>query len=443
MARKPYRRIHDVAPRQGLDKVFLITAFAVGAGGNLMLKAAEVHPFAAALFSAGVLVAYAFLTWSLTTLQLEPDTIGDNCYYLGFLFTLISLAATLYTVVQAGAQERAAIIPEVISGFGVALISTIAGVFLRVLMMQVRVDIVAREKEARFELNRDTRTFRTDLAQSVRQIKAFTVESLQHSREREDAMRREIDAVVSACAEQMAILAETVDKAVARAASEATTAAIKSIEELTQAAAGKVLDTLRKGASEIDQRAHALVGEREAVLAEAEAMRTQLREFATALAGELKAATEGIRNAAMADIEAMAQAQAHLSASTEAAGRARAFLMKEIGELTKSIDMFAAATNQHSGALAVAMEKQQLVDAGISDMAARLDAATTQTAAATRRSVDALVSASQHLTGSLGMLEHSAQKVEAQILDLRDRAARPDRPAAEHDTDTGAIASTA
>lgn len=483
MIRRPSRRIHDVSPRQGLDRVLLLTAFAAGAGGGVLLKIGGVHPFAAAGFSAAILAGYVLLTWSLTSLRLEPDTIGDNCYYLGFLFTLTSLAFTLYGVVQAGPLERAAIIPEVISGFGVALVSTIVGVFLRVFMMQVRVDIVAREKESRLELNRDVRQFRTDLAQSLRQVKAFTVEALQHGREREEAMGREIDAVARACAEQMAGFAETVDKAVARAAGEATSEAIKGIRDLTEAAAKEVLEGVRKGAVEIDERARALVAEREAVLAEAEAIRSQLRTFAVELVDELRQATEGIRAASLADTEAMVAAQASLSASTKAATRARKLLTSRIEELTSFVERFEEVSSRHSAALAGAMETHLsaqsviaemtgrldeattqaskganrsisvLVDAVerfeevskkqgavlartaennmsaqtvIAEMTSRLDAATAQASDAARRSVSGLVGAVEHLSGNLNLIERSLQRSESRILELNNRVSLQD-----------------
>lgn len=445
MAGRLHRRMHDVAPRQTLDKVFLFAAFAAGTLGIILLKAAGMHPFLIAGFSATVLAAYAFMTWSLTSLRLEPETIGDNCYYLGFLFTLTSLAFTLYAVVQAGAEDRATIIPEVISGFGVALVSTIAGVFLRVLMMQVRVDIVAREKEVRLELNRDVRQFRTELAQSLRQIKTFTIEALQHSREREEAMQREIDAVVRTCAEQMASLAEIVDKAVARSASEATEAAIKGIRDMAEAASGEALAMIRKSAIEIDERARTLVGEREAVMAEAEAMRGQLRGFVEGLAAELRQSAEAIREATLADTEALSAAQASLSASTKAANRARKLLLGQIEEVTGYVERFEEASSRHGAALAKTMDAHTSTQTDVTDMAARLEAATKQASEAARRSVSGLVGAAEHLSGNLTLIERSFQKTEARILDLTGRMVRLDAEIKERDADAGpdAIASTA
>jgi hypothetical protein len=123
------RRMHAVFPREVLDKAALIAAFAIGAGGTLVLKLEGIEPaWLGAIFAAVVLVAYATVTWMLGRLEIEPEAIGDNCYYLGFLFTLTSLAVTLYQLSQ---SEGEIVMREVIAGFGIALGSTIVGVLQR------------------------------------------------------------------------------------------------------------------------------------------------------------------------------------------------------------------------------------------------------------------------------------------------------------------------
>ncbi|MFT4013649.1 MAG: hypothetical protein QM682_09645 [Paracoccus sp. (in: a-proteobacteria)] len=240
MARIAPRRIHDVAPRQSWDRVVLLFAFAAGVAGGLILKFQEINPLWSASYAALVLCIYAGLTYFTTQLRLDPEAIGDNCYYLGFLFTLTSLAVTLYFVVQAGDQDRAQLIPEVISGFGVALSSTIMGVFLRVLMMQFRADLVARERETRLELDMAARDLRDEMARSLRQIKAFSTESLQHAAEREAAMQR--------MTQQMA---ESIQARLGE-----TTAAMQSeMRETTRAQAEAAIEALRHAISEASRGA--------------------------------------------------------------------------------------------------------------------------------------------------------------------------------------------
>jgi len=50
-------------------------------------------------------------------------------------------------------------IPRAVSGFGVALTLTVMGVFLCVIHMQMRPDIVARDREARRDLSHRARDF--------------------------------------------------------------------------------------------------------------------------------------------------------------------------------------------------------------------------------------------------------------------------------------------
>lgn len=257
MARATTRRMHDVAPRESWDRIVLLAAFVAGVAGGIALKLSGVHPFWAAGFAALVLCAYAALTYFTTNLRLEPESIGDNCYYLGFLFTLTSLAVTLYFVVESGAEDRAQLIPEVISGFGVALSSTIVGVFLRVLMMQFRVDLVAREHETRLELDMVSRDLREEMARSIRQIKSFTVEALQHASEREEAMRRTSAAMVADIREQMGQTTAIVNEALREAAQTQASAAVTAIRDSVSEAAQGLLGSAQAAEAALEADANA------------------------------------------------------------------------------------------------------------------------------------------------------------------------------------------
>lgn len=171
------QNMHGTRIRDSLDKAFLAIAFIAGATGIIGLKQLDIEPWWVAVFAAGVLVSYAAAAWINRNLALEPEVIGDNCYYLGFIFTLISLGVTLYQL--AGTGTDASILRDVVAGFGVALASTIVGVFLRVFMMQLRTDIVSRDRQARLELNDASREFRMRLIESVSQMKAFSTEAVQ------------------------------------------------------------------------------------------------------------------------------------------------------------------------------------------------------------------------------------------------------------------------
>ncbi|MBV0892605.1 hypothetical protein KTN05_12165 [Paracoccus sp. Z118] len=241
------RSIHHADARDGRDKLILILAFVAGVVGGIILKRLGLHPFIPAGYSVAVLCGYALLTWYATHMRLEPEAIGDNCYYLGFLFTLTSLSVTLYDVIQASGETRADLIPGVISGFGVALASTIGGVFLRVLMMQFRTDLVVRERETRVEMDMAARQLRNDMSRSIRQIKSYTVEALQLAAEHETAMRKQTEALVADTREQMraASLAasDALTAAIADTTRAQTEAAIRSVQQAVERAAAEMLSS--------------------------------------------------------------------------------------------------------------------------------------------------------------------------------------------------------
>lgn len=191
------KRIHDVKPRSDLDRAVFLIAFLAGAGGGTAMKLLHFPALITALYAAAVLISYAVATFATGRMKLDPEAVGDNCYYLGFLFTLASLAATLYQVAAPGpGQAQVDALPGVISGFGVALSSTIMGVFLRVFLIQMRPDFVAAENEVRAELGVATRDFRTQLSSATRDIKAFTVQSIQHASERDARLRESTEQLI-------------------------------------------------------------------------------------------------------------------------------------------------------------------------------------------------------------------------------------------------------
>jgi len=209
-------KFHDVQFRGTIDRITLCAAFVLGVGLGVSLKVMGFHPFTVAGFTAAILFAYAAIAYYFGGGRLEPETVGDNCYYLGFLFTLTSLAFTLYQIAPSGTEVDAqkTLFADVISGFGVALVSTIVGVFLRVLLMQISPDIVARDREMRLELHQSVRDMRTALNSSISDLKNFATESVQLASERDEKLRSSTEEAISAnLASMNAMSAKTAEQA--------------------------------------------------------------------------------------------------------------------------------------------------------------------------------------------------------------------------------------
>lgn len=112
------------------QRVAFVIFFLIGAIGVITLKEFELGPFIAIAYSFLVMLSYVMFCGT-RPYAIRPDIIGDNIYYLGFLFTLVSLAYTLYKFTSADAE-----IDQIIKNFGIALSTTLMGVVGRVYFNQ-------------------------------------------------------------------------------------------------------------------------------------------------------------------------------------------------------------------------------------------------------------------------------------------------------------------
>ena len=124
------------------------------------------------LLPAAILVFYAVLSKFLPGFKIRDDQNGDNCYYLGFLYTLVSLAATFYYYHQTGINDEARI-NSAIQSFGIAVSSTIVGVALRVFFHQIRIDPEEIENATRIELSNAARRVLKEMNATVMAFSSF------------------------------------------------------------------------------------------------------------------------------------------------------------------------------------------------------------------------------------------------------------------------------
>ena len=118
-----------------------------------------------------IMLIYAILTAFVSTFKLERGQAGDNCYYLGFLFTLVSLVFALYDFVEGGGGENRL---PIVQDFGIALVTTIAGLLLRVLFNQTRLNPDYIEEIARTELVKKYKEMTTQLESIVIEFNNFS-----------------------------------------------------------------------------------------------------------------------------------------------------------------------------------------------------------------------------------------------------------------------------
>jgi len=157
------------------DRWGFMIAFTVGALGIVGLKVALAEVFQDAritqavvtAFPVSIMIAYATIIYLSPRLRLRDDQAGDNIYYLGFLFTLVSLAYALAIFTpEAGAAQ-------IIGSFGIALVTTITGLGVRVMFNQMRQELVEIERETRLELAEAGTRLRTELDQIALSMNDF------------------------------------------------------------------------------------------------------------------------------------------------------------------------------------------------------------------------------------------------------------------------------
>jgi ABC-type transporter Mla subunit MlaD len=157
------------------DRGLFFSVVVVGIFGAIFLKSfsssQSLQVWAPLIFDVVVLTAYAVTVMNVPLFYLRDDRAGDSFYYVGLLLTLGSLAHTLWQFGESQGDDSGA--THVISGFGVALASTILGLALRVFVQHFRADPVEIEHHVRQSLNEASSTLTGELYSIVSELSGF------------------------------------------------------------------------------------------------------------------------------------------------------------------------------------------------------------------------------------------------------------------------------
>jgi hypothetical protein len=157
----------------------------VGSGYIIFSKLHDFGAFAVTAVPVLVMIGYATLLGA-RLFRLRDDQSGDNLYYMGFLFTLTSLAVSLYQFSAAGSAE------QIVQNFGIAIASTIAGITLRIMFNQMRRDPVETEAASRLELAEASRRVKRELESTILEFGYFRRMTQQSITDAMDEMRESI-----------------------------------------------------------------------------------------------------------------------------------------------------------------------------------------------------------------------------------------------------------
>jgi len=220
----------DTAPRLG---TFLFAAFvALGAVFIFGAKFAGLANWILTVVPVAIMLTYAVLSRIVPSMRLRDDQTGDNLYYMGFIFTLTSLAVALYRFQPETGFD------EIVRNFGIAISSTIAGIVLRILFNQLRQDPLEIEHVARRELAEAARRTRQQLDETVIAFNHFHTGILQSLDEAQQSLRQRLQANVEE-------LTTAASKPLQRAAENVASVLDSAVDGLSR--------SVERGASGLDQ----------------------------------------------------------------------------------------------------------------------------------------------------------------------------------------------
>lgn len=266
----------DDMPDKGL---FVIIAMA-GFGSIIAAKLSGYNAYYIAIGAVGLMLLYGVVAYRIPSVRLRVDRLGDNFYYLGFIYTLASLSAAL---LQLQGEERE--FDTLLGGFGIALLTTIVGIAGRVMFVQMRSEIDQIEAEVRRDLLSTSEELRSQLALTLREFEILRTGVQQVSAELltgSSALAKDQIRNVVASAEEVAngirdAFASNV--AHAKAAHEANIAHTNAIRDVIGGTAGTI-DQLIKRIASMELPSERLQEQLAELSAEIEAMLRQVRQAA-------------------------------------------------------------------------------------------------------------------------------------------------------------------
>jgi hypothetical protein len=189
--------------------------FAVAAvGGFLAIFLLKLYGIDANIVAVGavlVMLMYGIAAFRFRRVQLRPDRLGDNFYYLGFIYTLASLSAALLEL-----QRDTTLIEGVLGSFGIALFTTIFGVAGRVLFVQLRTDIDEVEDEVRRDLASTAADLRGQLNTTLADFETFHLGVHQAAEEAAKAASTVVQDAISNISRVANAAGENLDRALNR-----------------------------------------------------------------------------------------------------------------------------------------------------------------------------------------------------------------------------------
>jgi len=187
-----------------LPKSLFIIFTVIGASAIWGMKGLHLPTLLVVLVPIALILTYCLLASTVRLFQIREEQIGDNSYYLGFLYTLSSLSYALWNFSRGDGSPE-----DIIGSFGVGLWSTIIGIALRVFFAQIRQDPHDIEKETRAKIAETASMLTSELHRASLAFNSYTL-SLQQSVE--EAFQKNSDSMNDSFAHSLEKFAQVTDE---------------------------------------------------------------------------------------------------------------------------------------------------------------------------------------------------------------------------------------
>jgi|SRR5579864_181694 len=179
-----------------VDKHLFTAVFVIGAVLIICLKLFHARQLIVTGVAVLCMLVYGAYILFTPRYRIRSDRAGDSLYYLGFLFTMVTLAYSLWEFSSERGGTQA-----IVTNFGIALATTIFGLMLRVAYHQMREDPFEVERQVRIELSDAAGKLRGELLSSVTALKVLSTGLRQALQESTDGTTRHIAKVVEQTSE--------------------------------------------------------------------------------------------------------------------------------------------------------------------------------------------------------------------------------------------------
>lgn len=379
-----------------------------------------------AFFCAGFVILYGLVVW-LKFDKFQRPRLADNSYYIGLIYTLISLAIILEQQgdLPSGAENTA---KQVLSGFGIALLTTIAGIVAR-LFLQEREDTPEMRKaevesgwaDAQFTINETATRLAEEAAtliNSFREARKGLEQSINASMDSVQSMQRQAS-LFDGSMQQLVQTTSGVERSIAGLGDVSATAheGLAALSRVQPAQVQQVLDqcdrlatAARDAYTSIDQRGQRLTGDLERLFPAVQRLIDSLDKAAEGTAG----AAAGLGQSLETNRESVQSLQ-RLTSSLE--GSMQQLVQTSVGVERSVAGLGDAAARAHEGLAALERLQPERIQEAVDQCMSLVSAARDATIDVEQRGKDfadameKLLPAVETLTEFLNKAAHEAGKV--------------------------------